>query len=300
MKNIFRFKVFGIVFGFVLIALVLCLYSSGGGGVVKPPKWAAFIQPSSANLIALPADDHVYVSGEDGVTISTGINRCGTGKTMTNYSYINLQVMLPSQVLFSIASFEDWWSDPSLVSCGFPAGGSTWPECLGAFLSQPQPYEGYQSAVLRFSTSGCEDRVSADFMQMPIGTWLKANLLIYLDSQHNSGLDCPEGCDEYNYHRLRARARGHIFPGEMYPDIYIFRDGENEWTVHVDTHFQNPDYQYPEDFPYMSLCDHFYEQYCVCVEKIGKRGKIVYEQEYKDPAWAKAHLNFQIKFFKLS
>jgi hypothetical protein len=297
MNIIFKSKVWGIVATLAVVALFLSFSLVLANTAGKPVKWMAIILPSE-NLQGCPSPDQVYVSGENGINISTGTSRCGTGKTMTFYSYINFKVMLPSQIMFTLGTLVEGWSDPDLVKCGFPIGGPYWPLCLANFLSQPQPYEGYQDVTLRFCTAACEDRVSSNFTQMEVGSWLKTNMVLYIESQQDTGTECPEDCNPDKYHLVRARARGYIPEGQLRPDIYISRDSENEWTVYVDTNFLNPDYQYPDDIPYMSACDLIYEQYCVCVPKTGKGGKTFYGKEFKDAAWTKTNLKFQIKFIK--
>jgi hypothetical protein len=229
MKFMLKSKTLGFVILLAVVTLFFFLPRTRANTAGKPPKWRAEILSSSQNMQGYPAPEHIYVSGENGVTISSGTSRCGTGPTMTYYSYIDFQISLPTQILFTLSTLQPFWSDPdpTLVSCGFPETQGSWPSCLFNFLSQPQPYEGYQFALLRFSTCGCEDRTDSDFTKMLVGSWLKTNFRFYIDSSQNAGRDCPQDCNSVNYHRVRGTAHGYIKNGSPMPDIYIFRDSEN-------------------------------------------------------------------------
>jgi hypothetical protein len=269
------------------------LVQAGG----KPVKWTAAVLNTSQNLQAYPLGK-VYVGGEDGVSITNGISWCGSGSIKNYYSYISFEIALPSQILLYLdpADFYEsgFESDPTIYKCGFPtSGGGVWPYCLADFLNSPQPYMGYRNVKFNFLTPACEGRTSTDFTQMEIGQSLKLYLSFGIAGQNFSD-ECSE-CIPENYHNIWGKAHGFISSSSGLPDIYITRDSQNEWTVTVDTYFNNPDYQNSQ---YVNGNDQIIEHYCVCVRKTGKGGRITYEKEIKYPAWTKTHLGFQIKFTK--
>jgi hypothetical protein len=176
------------------------------------------------------------------------------------------------------------------AACLFPGSIGPWPLCLTDFLNKPQPYEGYQFINFFFSTAGCEEKISADFTKMAIGTWMKMNFSMAL---RWDSLECLS-CDGAN--SVDMRAHGYIHPGQPVPDISIYRDSENEWTANVATDFDNPGFQACS--PSLGLCDLIRVFYCECVEKTGRGGQTYYEKQYSDAAWAKTPVAFQIKFIK--
>jgi len=292
MKKKYQLKIVSVI-AVVTVGTFLGLSLVQSAPAPGPSKWSAIILPGSSNLQALPDPNRVYVDGQEGITISTGSSTCGSGKNMTFYTHITFQVALPSQILFSLGALDPGEVSPPAVVCGFPVGGNIWPECLANFLNQPQPYEGYHFVYFYFSTPGCEDRISSDFTKMEIGTWLKMNLTLRLRSD-NIDVDCPYGCG--GGHSIDARAHGWIHDGQLLPDIWVYRDSENEWTVNIDTSFDNPGFQtYP---PPLALRDLIWEYYCECVLKTGKGGRTYYEKQFVDAAWTRTHLAFQIKFIK--
>jgi hypothetical protein len=137
MKIIFKSKIWGIVATLAVVALFLSFPLVLANNAGKPAKWEAKFFDSSINLKGYPDPNQVYVSGENGINISTGTSRCGTGTTMTFYSYINFKVMLPSQIKFALGLLDPSWSDPDpdLVKCGFPdIETNAWPSCLENFF----------------------------------------------------------------------------------------------------------------------------------------------------------------------
>ena len=256
----------------------------------KPAQWTAIIDPVSPNLKALPDQNRVYVNGQDGVTIRTGSSSCGNGNNKTFSTYISFQIALPEQIQFSLGGLLAGGILISGAECQFPENNEFWPGCLFTFLNKPQPYAGYQFLNFFFSTAGCEEKISADFTKMAVGTWLKMNFSMAL---RWDSLECLS-CDGAN--SVDLRAHGHIHNGEYLPDIYVFRDSESEWTIRVATEFDNPDFQtYP---PLLTLRDLIRVFYCECVEKTGRGGRTYYEKQYSDAAWAKTPVAFQIKFIK--
>jgi len=252
----------------------------------------------AAEIVAGPSvqaypSNEVYITGQDGVSITDGSGRCGSGADATNYSYLLLQIALPSQVSFDLGALTDYWSDTSLDTCGFPDCAGSWPACLLTFLSQLQPQPKYRNVYFLIATAGCEDNRSSDFRTMAIGTSLRAGLTLRIDPE-NSGADCQAGCP--GEHSVWFKARGYEWALGQ-PDIYIYRDSATVWTVHVSTNFDNPAYQSGNSWPYR---DAIFEKYCTCTLKTGKGGKSYWATEYFDSAWAKTHLEFQIKFTKVS
>jgi hypothetical protein len=290
-------KILGII-GFCVAAFLVGL-SLVHGAPGKVAKWQVQILPSlslqALDLSGIPSSDRLYIGGQDGVTISDGAARCGSGADATNYTYLSFQISTPSQLLFMLGSPLDSGPGPQGNLCGFPGGSLSWPDCLFSFLNQPQPAQGYDRVYFFFATGACEDRGSTDFRLMPVNTWLRVSMDMRIVPLNYTG-DCPTGCPDN--HMVIGRAHG-LDPGDgNFPDIYIYRDSFDSWTVHVSTNFDNPSYQ-DHPSPYLMFRDLIFETYCNCVLQNGKGGRKTWVWQSFDSAWVRTHLEFNIRFTKL-
>lgn len=275
---------------------------AGPAGKPVPIKWKITIPDTSTNLRPYP-EGTAYTGGVDGINITSGTVSCA-GNDKTYLSYLNFGLVGPSQI-----SFQNLYLDPlggqdsSLNICKFPTGeGSGWPSCLADFLSQGQPWPGYEGVFFTFSTCACGNILSTDFTQMPVGTILSMDMRFDIRAGNISGADCSE-CNPVALHRVAGRAHGYSVPG-LGPDIYISRDSASVWTIRVKTFFDNPARQgsYPAVVQDDSMFanDHVIEEYCVCVPvQVNKR--TLYRTQMRYPAVTKIlPFDFQLTLTKIN
>ncbi len=301
MKKLSNLKLICLL-GILVVALVLVatnlIHAKG-----KPIKWTAVILESSSNLWGIGDPEGggwTYKAGVDGVDIHSGTSTCSSRNDKTYSSYIMFDIRLPSQIQFVLGgdTIGVNQEEQENVTCGFPLPtGSIWPSCLFDFLNFPQPFDDpvpnmpdYQLVHFIFSTQNCPDREDFNFLDMPIGDSKTMKLRFSIVGQNTSG-DCDD-CNEFNYHNVSGVAHGY----SNQPDIFIYRESENEWVVSVNTLFDNPDYQGPS--PYYNLVDHIFETYCKCTPISSKGKSKRMQKEYKYSGWMKTLLHFEIKFIK--
>jgi hypothetical protein len=287
MRRFSAIKVVGIA-AFCLMGFILGLSLVNGATGSKTPQWSARIDPSSPNLKAVFPNGYPtreFVNGENGVTIQSGGSSCGNRQSKIYTSYISLQIALPGQIEFVNLTPQESaiWDASRLCQFPFLSGSTKWPDCLTYFLSQPQPYDGYQLIALSFNTPGCEEKTSYDFTEMTIGETMRMNFS--MDLRWDS-IDCLR-CEENNISMVAHGTDWSV------PDVSIHRDNDNEWTVAVDTDFTNPLYYPCIDW---RSCDGIKAFYCTCVEKHNHKGVAYYEKQYVGAAWTKAKVAFKITF----
>jgi hypothetical protein len=165
------------------------------------------------------------------------------------------------------------------------------------FLALPQPnFESYQDVNLFFSFGGCDNPKAFDFRTMGVGTVLKGNLQVQIVPP-NLAATCPDGCPPYSH--VFGRVHGHDVATLEGYDIYIKRTGNNEWTIHVATAFDNPDYPVsPTGDSNCFLTDGLFEEYCTCTQVPGRGGKTSYQTQYLFPSFVRGSLNFEIALTK--
>jgi len=282
----------------VLVAALafLALPNSQAGGA-KPIRWKATV--TGANLMGTGE----FVGGVDHVNINNGLgtNEYSCGPTGNSYSYIELQVFVPSLQFYMDANTVSGLPDDlNNALYGFPNTTAAWPYCVADFLNNnnPHPTADYPHIILRFTTCGCGN-LKTDLMAMNNGEILPVRMSLLFFS-HIWGCPPSSPFTQKTFLNLNMNAHGYVKTGVL-PDIYIQRVG-NVWTAYVDTAFDNPAYQnLPPDstsanWPVM-ISDNILGQYATCSSQAGKKGKTTWTTTYHYPC-AKAPLNFQIAFTK--
>jgi len=284
----------------VLVAALafLALPNSQAGGA-KSIRWKATV--TGVNLMGTGE----FVGGVDHVNINNGLgtNEYSCGPTGNSYSYIELQVFVPSLQFYMDANTVSGPPDDlNNALCGFPNTTVAWPYCVADFLNNnnPHPTADYPHIILRFTTCGCGN-VATDLMAMKDGDFLPVRMSLLFFS-HIWGCPPSSPSTQKTFLNLNMNAHGWYNQGPSFnPDIYIKRVG-NVWTAYVDTVFDNPAYQIlPPDstsanWPVM-ISDNILGQYATCDPGPVRKGKTTWTTTYHYPC-AKAPLNFKIAFTK--
>jgi hypothetical protein len=114
MRKLSAIKLIGLAV-FCLMGIVVGL-SLVHGASSKPTTWKAFL---SGNLSEYQGDD-VLIGGRDGIAITDGTARCGSGSNATSYSYLQLIIQSPTQVQFTLENPILTYQNGDGTPCGFP------------------------------------------------------------------------------------------------------------------------------------------------------------------------------------
>lgn len=255
-----------------------------------PYTWEARILPGG-NLEGVDDkgnqhDGWLYNDTDPNVNVVQGI---GTYISRVNGTWytpaFRFEVIFPEKIRFgTISKNVDWDGGESGTACGYPEGVG-----LFEFLSEKEhPVEGYQNVWFSFRGENSQDLSYAEIDNMEVGEWRKITMNFAILGQDIYG-SC-EDCNPGGYHNVNGEAHGYGNP----LDIFYQRTGIDEWTVYVDTNFDNPDktsIDYWIVFDYNN--DMIREEYCECVPT-GKGKKL--KKEIHRPYWGRGNLYFTIVF----
>ncbi|MBE0713821.1 MAG: hypothetical protein IH583_15720 [Candidatus Aminicenantes bacterium] len=268
------------------ISIVLCLLGIGlvvvlSGSLSRaavPASWKAVILPGgnlSGDALRSDGSGWVYDDAEPSVDVYATIGTSGK-----NYRTIfHMNIFSPEKLFFSDINFIPVSTGSSDTYPGFPTGP------LYEFINGQHPYNEYLAIQFGFFGEYTKNKELADWTKMEIGgAKMPMRMYVSIDSKNLQG-DCSE-CDPTNYHSIEINSF----------DAELERTGISDWTIHVDTHFDqiplDESLTYP---PGYSSYEFIAEKYCTCVTQTVRK-KTISTKVVNYATWGTARIAFDIKF----